>query len=32
MDDPWLAEFAESLIRCEVIPVLGDRCGFDLGL
>jgi len=31
MDDPWLAEFAESLIRCEVIPVLGDRCGFDLG-
>ena len=31
MGDPWLAEFAESLIRCEVIPVLGDRCGFDLG-
>ena len=30
MDDPWLADFAESLIRSEVIPVLGDRCGFDL--
>ena len=30
MDDPWLAEFTESLIRREVIPALGKRCGFDL--